>query len=324
MRTALRRGRAWLILGAAVSAVAGLSILIGFVGAPLRQEFDWRLCAEIATALGTVLLAIYTAWLATTTRAEVGASIEEQRARDRPIVVVSLTDVGGTALDPTTSQSVPILVYWLKNVGLGPALDLHIWATYRGERVPTDEVISVVAPGEEISNRPLSLTGLREQTEGFVLNDFELGGDFEDRTRIERHRVTVLFDKGLRDEQRAARAIANKRAWLRLAAGSLVGISESRRATYRPQVLNNGPAVAHDVRLQLVDEERRAFSDEVWIGKMRAPSQEEAVVEARAPHPRLSCSLWWRDGLGEQEELFEFVYPPVWPEPDDDGDLGSA
>jgi hypothetical protein len=35
-----------------------IDVGVGFVGAPTGEQFDWRLCAEIGTAAGTILLAM--------------------------------------------------------------------------------------------------------------------------------------------------------------------------------------------------------------------------------------------------------------------------
>src|SRR5262245_56750421 len=99
-----RIARALPFLSVCAAAVA-LSIAIGFVGAPRGEQFDWRLCAEIGTALGTLLLAAYTAWLATTTRPEVALSIEQEAARNRPNVVVTPTGLSSAVIDPVSGET---------------------------------------------------------------------------------------------------------------------------------------------------------------------------------------------------------------------------
>jgi hypothetical protein len=113
-----------------------------------------------------VLLAGFTGALAWTTSGDVRATIrladatqEKQRARDRPIVGVRIVEVRNLVLDPTTRQTVPTLGLCVKNVGLGPALDLRLRATYAGAVVPTEEVIAVVEVGESTTQRPISLAG---------------------------------------------------------------------------------------------------------------------------------------------------------------------
>src|SRR5689334_22994572 len=103
-------------------AVIGLSIGIGFAGAPHDERYDWALSAEVGTAFGTILLAVYTALLARTTSREVGVAVEEQRARERPIIVVTPQELTSAVLDTEVNKTVPTLMVEMINVGLGPAL----------------------------------------------------------------------------------------------------------------------------------------------------------------------------------------------------------
>jgi hypothetical protein len=304
----LRRNIPWLLAILAFVAVIAISVTVGFVGAPKHEEFDWRLWAETGTALGTLLLASFTAWLATTTRQEVTVSIEEQRARDRPIVVASVVDVGQAALDPRDSATVPILMLWLKNIGLGPARDLHIRARYAGEPAGREEIIAVVAVDKEITDRPLSLSGITQPSEGFDLDLFEVEGDYADRTGTDRHPVLLLTDAGLRDEQRAAQALNAKRANLYLTPGAPRYHGDGKIG-YDSVIGNNGPADAADVTLQLFDDHHEAASKVVELPKVRAQTTEPAVVFVSPHHPRLSARVTWRDDLAEHEQTFDGAYP---------------
>jgi hypothetical protein len=54
----------------ALAAVVGLSVLVGYVGAPRHERFDWTLASVFGTALGTTLLALATGGLAWSTRSK--------------------------------------------------------------------------------------------------------------------------------------------------------------------------------------------------------------------------------------------------------------
>ena len=303
-----------------VAAIA-LSITIGFVGAAKGQQFDWRLCAEIGTALGTLLLAMYTAFLATATRREVRVSLAEQQARDRPIVVATVTDFGRVTLGRNPGESVPTLRVWIRNVGLGPALNLRLSAERDGQPLVGEEVIPVVAVGETITDRAISLSGT-EAEGGFDFRDLErfaITGTFLDRTQIgeqrpRRHSVTALMDAGLQDEVRAAQAIADRLAWLEVVAGTPRISEDGTYVEYSPSILNNGPAQATAVRFQLVGaDDDQPRSDEVEIGLMWAPSQQDGLtVRVDCPHPTLTLRLTWRDS-GTRERLLDGIYPAVAP-----------
>jgi hypothetical protein len=113
------------------------------------------------------MLASYTAWLARTTREEVGVAIEEQRARDRPVIVATTIGVEDAPLDPAVGRRARVLTIELANVGLGPALDVRLHARY--DRQATREKTLAVVPVAYRREVQLSLTGLDEPTEGLAL-----------------------------------------------------------------------------------------------------------------------------------------------------------
>jgi hypothetical protein len=225
----LTRKRLTLWIGALVLLSASIATLLGFIGARdgiSFSHFDWSLAAVAGTAIGTIVLAGFTGALAWTTSGDVRATIrladatvEDQRARNRPIVAVRVVGVSWVVLDGTSRESVAALQLWLKNVGLGPALDLRLRASYEGTIAPTEEVIAVVAVDEEIVDRPISLARLSEPQAGFDPSKFEVSGECTDRTRTERHPIVVLTEAGLPDQLRAAQQAAAKKAWLQLTPG---------------------------------------------------------------------------------------------------------
>jgi hypothetical protein len=307
-----------------VAAVGG-SITVGFVGAPGHEEFDWALAAEIGTALGTILLASYTAWLATTTREEVGLAIAEQRARDRPIIVVTPGEIGARPLDVTIGQMVAVLTVRVQNIGLGPALELVIQATTRGtgpaaddaSTVWTEEIRAVwtVDHDEEVD---LSLARFDQPPDGFRPDGFHIQGSYTDRRHAERYEVEVLSDAGLRDEQREAVRLAQSRASLAFSSGMPRDIA-GETATYHPQVLNNGRGAATNVELRFLRSEDGQYFAETFAVPDIGPGASEYIdVELPMPHPWLSAQLSWRDGVSRFNvgqpnvgQLAERVYPEL-------------
>lgn len=308
-------------IGALGLISAMVATTLGFVGAQHGvsvHHFNWSLAAVAGTAVGTVLLAGFTGALAWTTSGDVRATIrladatqEEQRARDRPIVAVRVAGVRHQVLDGASRQTVPVLDLWIKNVGLGPALDLRLRATCAGVVAPTEEVVAVVEVGQEITDRPISLAGVAQPEGGFALEDFEVAGECTDRTRVPRQPIVILAEAGLPDQLRAAQEAALRRAWLELTPGRPEPATE-KEVRYQSQVLNNGPAEAEDVRLQLVVEDSGSdYGHPVIVGPMHAHSQTDVTVICPFPHTRMACRLTWRDGRGMQSRLVEGAYQPL-------------
>jgi hypothetical protein len=307
-------------IGGLVLISAAAASALGFVGA--RQgvsihHFDWSLAAVAGTAVGTVLLAGFTGALAWTTSGDVRATIrladatqEDQRARDRPIVAVTLVGIREQMLDPTARKTVPVLDLFIKNVGLGPALDLRLRASYGGRQAPTEEVIAVVEVGQEIVDRPISLAGVAEPAGGFLWRSFTVSGECNDRTRLGNHDIVILAEAGLPDQLRAARDESMRRAWLELTTG-LHEAARGKEVQYQSAVLNNGPADAVDVRLQLVEDSGSDYGQPLIVGTIRAPGQTNVTVTCPFPHGRLSCRLTWRDGRGIQSKFIDGAYQPL-------------
>lgn len=304
-------------IGALVLTSVAVATLVGFVGARHGlgfRHFDWSLAAVAGTAVGTVLLAGFTGALAWTTSGDVRATIrladttqEEQRARDRPIVAIRLLDITHQMLAPAARKTVPVLRLWIKNVGLGPALDLRLRASYAGAPVPTEEVVAVVEVGQEIADRAISLAGVTEPEGGFALGAFAVHGECTDRTRTGRHDIVILSEAGLPDQIRAAYEEAQRQAWLELTPGP-PDAPRGKEVRYSSQVHNNGPADADDVRLQLVDDDGHDVEHPVIVGTMRAPSQVPVTVICPFPHGRLSCRIAWRDGRGYRSRFVDGAY----------------
>jgi hypothetical protein len=113
-------------------AVVLLSWLVGRIGG--EEAFDWELAALFGTALGTTLLAITTGALAYLTSREVSATRElaeltrdDQKARERPVVIVHVA-VFHLEQDSANTGHISLQVF---NAGLGPALRVRIEAEYK-------------------------------------------------------------------------------------------------------------------------------------------------------------------------------------------------
>ncbi len=221
-----------------------------------------------------------------------------------------MVNVATQQLDPTGRKTIAVLRLWIKNVGLAPALDLRFRATYGPTPVPTEEVISVVGVDEERGDRAISLVGLEEPPTGFVFTEFSVTGDCLDRTRTERHPILVLVDEGLPDQEREAAEEASLRAWLELTPGP--PREQGTRVSYRSQVLNNGPADAEDVRLQLVDDIGQDYGHPETIGTIRAHGAAPVDVVCPYPQRRFSARLTWRDGRRTQQSRdIDGAYQPL-------------
>jgi hypothetical protein len=278
--------------------VLGFSIVVGFLGAPRGEQFDWRLAAEVGTALGTVMLAVYTAWLARTTRREVNVAIEEQRARDRPVVVAVKREVGRRALDVTIGKTTAVLFVDLDNVGSGPAFHVQVHASYpeHGERALS--VLPLLKAGEGIEDYAISLTTIPEPIGGFLVENFTVGGDFLDRSDVT-HQISVRHASGLRDEQRAAERLAAVRAALNITRSEQ---PEARGGTtiYKVAVLNVGQGRAEDILIHVLSKDGSLYIEPIHCPDI-AGRNRQALLDVRLPFPHesgLLCRLTWNDGTG--------------------------
>lgn len=295
------------LIPVALAGSVALSVAIGFIGAPGGERFDWRLCAEIGTALGTLLLAAYTAWLASTTRREVGLAIEEQRARDRPVVVTLPLAVTNASIDPTIGATMPALVTRLRNVGLGPALDIYLEAS-EGERVLGQELAPLLGVDESL-DVSIALTFERQRAIGdYRIEDLTIRGHYTDRTRQSAHETVPVRQEGLVDLQRAAARIASVRAslWLTVGPPRL----EGDELVYPLSIGNNGEGTASDVAIW-------AFVDASEFNDLAAkpielesvPGREGASATLRlaASHPQVRISISWSDGTTSERKQYETV-----------------
>src|SRR5438876_6857993 len=90
-----KRTMAVWVLSLLVLALAS-SVPVGFVAAPGNTTFNWGVASVFGTAVGTTLLAGFTAALSFTTSGDVRATWElarltqqDQAARERPVVISS-------------------------------------------------------------------------------------------------------------------------------------------------------------------------------------------------------------------------------------------
>jgi hypothetical protein len=179
-----------------VAVVAGLSVLVGFAGP--NEGFQWELASIFGTALGTTLLAAATGALAYSTWSDVRATWRlaeltkhDQDERQRPIVLLLGANYEGSEAGGNLKIS-------LRNVGLGPALRVSIWATYRDDDhrptfTPESYTIPAIAPNEAV---PLRLyVSFEDRPETVAQDRFAIFGTFTDRSVEGTYEVITAWTK---------------------------------------------------------------------------------------------------------------------------------
>jgi hypothetical protein len=270
---------------------------IGLLGAPAGQTFAWGLFAQGATAFGTVLLAAYTASLARSTSREVAVTVEEQRARERPVVAAVIEDFSAAILEPTWGERVPVVNVRLLNVGLGPALDLQLEVSYPDAEGVGTEVVSVLPVGDE-QIRAIPVPEIQPPSDGFLAERFRLVGTFEGRTRDVREHITLLAERGLRDLQRAAQRRAAVKGNPYFSVGGQLNATETT-VEYQCSVGNTARGTAFDTEIVFRDAEQQQWGDRLIFPRLDPNRGDNATVLLPADHPLLSYVITWRDGEGE-------------------------
>ena len=135
---------------------------------------DASLAATVGTALGTTLLAVFTALLAWTT-------VQDQRERDRPVVVVTGTPMWMRIRLKKEEPGGGRLVFALENVGLGPALGIEVTAACPAapDASVTPAVIAALAPGDSAVQVVVDVAFHSESAAKAA--DFKIEGTFSDR-----------------------------------------------------------------------------------------------------------------------------------------------
>jgi hypothetical protein len=270
----------------------------------------WAPAASWLVAIGTILLAAATYWLGRQARDEVKIASAEQRARDRPVVVVVPLEVSRASLDPTMGVTVPVLQLRLTNVGLAPALDIRLRVSFDGEGVPEEEVVAVLGASEE-RLRDVSLRQLTADLDSpGALSRFSVAGDFRDRNLRERQPITTLGEAGLRDEQREAERLASVRANIYVTPGVTTEIADAGDASgtisYDTTVGNNGLGAATNVVLQFLDSAGESFGDELKFERLPGRGQaQDFTVTFPVTHPTLACLVIWDDGTADGRESIQ-------------------
>lgn len=168
-----------------------LSWVVGHVGSD--GAFNWELAAIFGTALGTTLLAATTGGLAYLTGRDVSATRElarlqsaDQLARERPTVLLHTA-----GYQPGTGAGGSDEIHaWLRNVGLGPALNVRVWArltTPREVATSTPYRWASIAPGETTAIKlPIETThGVADPSQASI----DIAGSYTDRRRAEDYAV---------------------------------------------------------------------------------------------------------------------------------------
>jgi hypothetical protein len=179
----------------ALAAVVGLSMVVGFVGAPHWETFSWEIASIFGTALGTTLLAAATGWLAWSTRSEARATQElaaltrrQQTASERPVVLREILGWSGTPDNGLVSIN-------LRNVGLGPALRVRVSATYTGHP-GWPHTSSRHGPGHEpntVHRVDLHATFPEQPPGGVTSYAFEIAGSYLDRSMLNTYEIITSW-----------------------------------------------------------------------------------------------------------------------------------
>jgi hypothetical protein len=309
LRTRLRE-RLWPV--ALLLLALGGGVAIGVLGASRATAFDWGLFAEGATAIGTVLLAAYTATLAKSTTREVAVSVEDQRARERPTVVAVVEELTTAVLEPLWGIRVPAVNVRLLNVGLGAALAIHLELRYPGSEGVGREVVSVLQIGEGVT-RSISVQEIESPPEGLLLEKFVLTGTFEGRVPGLDGEIRVLADEGLRDLQRAAERVAAGKANPYFNVMSAATVTNGS-VEYQAQAGNTARGTAYDTEVVFADADGKRWGDVLVFPRLEPNRGENATVRLPGNRPVLSYRITWRDGEGEHEREQEDVLPSHWSE----------
>lgn len=271
--------------------------------------------AVAGTAFGTLALAAYTAWLAMTTRREVGLAVDDQRLRDRPVVLATLGGLGRVQIESDTSTDVAVLMVTLRNVGLGPALDIRATAV-QGEDRSIEEVVPVILASDR-EDRMISLSRFdHTRVDGAQLS---VEGTYTDRYQRERFPILIVTDGGLADEQRAGLERTQRRAWPNFSVMQSQGRffdDERRWDQYLCTIRNPGFAVAENVVLEFVahEDDENPFltynAGKVYPDQ-RGPGLDPQPFQLSIPRPQLSCRMSWTDA--ERPQGTSRMIPDVFP-----------
>jgi hypothetical protein len=314
--------RSGYVIVASLVAALAISVIIGFEAAPAHREFSWPLAGVAATAFGTLALAGYTASLATSTRREVAVALDEQRSRDRPVVVVTVLELAMQTIEVDTGRKIPVLLVLLRNVGVAPALDIRLTVSGYDQR-SQQEVVPVLAVDETLQVS-LSLTPMKERDDGlgFRLFDLSVEGDFADRRQDpdRRNLITIINSYGLSDELRAGAERTSLRAWPYL--NQIDAPSRFNRQgddgvvrTYSVQrcsIGNTGQASAMGLRFTLVDAEGKEYIESQLVGDVLAQGKgqpRDVTIELELPYPDLQPVLSFQDGDGFREDKRANIWP---------------
>jgi hypothetical protein len=181
----------------AIVIVAGASYEAGRLAAPKHGRFAWDVASATGTALGTMFLAVTTVGLALVTRRSVQLAQEEQRALERPAIIIEHVQMRPDAgpepknyRGPDAGVSQFTALFQARNVGLGPALRVRLRMEYTGDlELASDQDRVLVWPVAvmEPNDRPGMATptwwvhATPEQIASVTRDDFNVSGDFEDR-----------------------------------------------------------------------------------------------------------------------------------------------
>jgi len=187
---------AWIVLLVVVTLGCGYAVGVAsapgstwFANITHSGEFQWTNAAVTSAAVAAVLLAGFTSTLAWTTNGLARAQYEDLSARHRPQVIVDSVS-RGAGRDPA-------VIAHVRNVGVGPAIDVKLAMAYTGEleleEGETSATIAVLEAGADASQTFTWRFGGEEAANSDVqASDFRCSGDFTDIAMQQRFDVVDL------------------------------------------------------------------------------------------------------------------------------------
>src|SRR5262249_52920798 len=186
------------------------------------------------------------------------------------------------------------LIVQVRNVGLGPALDLELVVTSAKHSGRATARISVWRVDEQ-GTAEISLEGFGQDRRMLTLADFNIAATYSDRTQTGTHHAIMLSDLGIEAERRElARLEAIQTSlYVKLAQQSDVTATEYE---YALLVGNEGPGPAWNVILRLLSEENnKGVGSAMSVGNLDGRAEVAVAANVPRPHGPLAGELYWSD-----------------------------
>lgn len=193
------------VLLAAAASVLGF-VLVGYLTGPKSVRFEWELASVFGTAVGTTFLAVVTGILAWSTARDVAATERiahdgelDRQDRIRPTVLIY----------PSAFSGWYSLEVRARNIGLGPAIGLRIYASNPNvDRSIGVGALAALPPESDwtIVNVPVDPIPSTQPGQGppsppaewARMEDWKVSGDYLDRSQ--RNPYDAIDARHLRDD----------------------------------------------------------------------------------------------------------------------------